>query len=117
MKFLVWLPVALLATVVLSVGPNAYHITYDPSMDVIQLIIWSDSNQDPYEQFADIEVEKSSTSVDIPRHPLPKGSYVIQAQEKRWEGCPTRCELVAIDSSKTVIINVAKDSADDPQYP
>jgi hypothetical protein len=94
----------LLIAVLLTVEPKFYHVTFDPSMDEVELVIWSDSNEEPYFAIQSVGVDKTSNSVDIPRHPLPPGSYVLMAQERRWEGCPTRCESVVIDGSPTVII-------------
>jgi hypothetical protein len=95
---------AALVAVLLSVQPTFFHVTFDPSMDEVELIIWSDSNEEPYFAVQSVDVEKFQTSVDIPRHPLPPGSYILKAQVRRWEGCPTRCESVVIDGSPTVII-------------
>lgn len=93
-----------LVTMILSIGPSAYHVTFEPDAQnaEVRLVIFSDTNGTPYQAIHAIDVDGNQSSVDIPRHTLPKGGYIIYAELMRWMDC----ELVAVDGSGGVAIHV-----------
>lgn len=97
--WLTWMTV-----ITLSIEPSIYHVTFtpNPANAEVRLVIFSDTNQQPYQAIHSVQVDEDQSVVDFPRHYLPRGSYVVSAQVMRWDGC----ELWPADISDSVIVHV-----------
>jgi hypothetical protein len=74
--------------VVLSVEPLVYRIEFPPANEnySVLLMISSDTNSKPYYQYQEVPIEgDDQTYVEIPRHSLPHGGYVLQAAITQWQ--------------------------------
>lgn len=98
-----------LLLIILSIEPSIYLVSFDAGADEIHLVIRDGSNTTPYLNIQSVDVDQADHTVSIPRHPLPAGgSYIIYAEAYVWMGCPSKCDLVWLGNSNTVIIHVPK---------
>lgn len=96
-----------LLVVTLSIERTTYHITYSGHADEVHLIIQNDDQTPPYYEVEAFTIGADVEALDILRHKLPKGSYVVQVETVVWNEAGT--ELVLNERSKPIIIHIAKD--------
>lgn len=92
------------ATITLSLTPKSYLVTYTGHADEVHLVIQSAEGTAPYQEIQSVSLGTDVERIDILRHTLPSGSYVITAETWVWHDH----ELVWSDSSDTVIIHIPK---------
>lgn len=98
----------ILFAILLSLTPTEYRIDFKEGVDEVHLIIWSDSGETNYYAVQSVDVELNAKYVNIPRHYLEEGAYILQAETLHWTGCPYKCKLETVEVSPTTIIHVPK---------
>lgn len=87
----------------LLIYPQWFKVTFEPSPDnySIVVVITSDTNGKPYFQYDETPIlSDDQSSIQVPRHALPRGGYHIVAYLMRW----VDNQLTLVDGTDTIIL-------------